>query len=216
MDKLLYIALGVAGLALVVNLVWRLVSRRHTLPCPVWLGWLVEMDNPFTRVNRAAEILRHLALEPGMTAADIGCGPGRVTLPAARQVGREGRIVAMDIQPGMLERVREKARAEGLSNIELLNAPLGEGALGRDRFDAALMVTVLGEVPDREAALREVYEALKPGGVLSITELIFDPHFQRRSTVTELAKKTGFTQKALHGNRIAYTMHLEKPGQDSC
>jgi len=41
-----------------------------------------------------------------------------------------------------------------------------------------VLVTVLGEVPDREAALREIFDALKPGGILSVTEIIFDPHFQ--------------------------------------
>ena len=72
-------------------------------------------------------------------------------------------------------------------------------------------MTVLGEIPDREAALREILAALKPGGMLSVTEIIFDPHFQSRATITQLARSAGFREKAFYGNRIAYTLNLEKP-----
>jgi ubiquinone/menaquinone biosynthesis C-methylase UbiE len=175
------------------------------------LSWLVELDNPFTKTNRAATIVERLEVRPSMTVLDLGCGPGRLTIPIARKVGPDGEVVAMDIQSGMLQRVREKARAANLTNIEFLQAGAGEGKLGRNRFDRALLVTVLGEIPDREAALREIFDALKPGGLLSVTEVIFDPHFQSRQTVARLARSAGFRQKALHGNRIAFTAMVEKP-----
>jgi len=74
-----------------------------------------------------------------------------------------------------------------------------------------VLVTVLGEIPDREAALREIFDALKPGGMLSVTEIIFDPHFQPRPTVARLARSVGFREQAFHGNRVAFTLNLEKP-----
>ena len=164
--------------------------------------------------NRAAVIIEHLGLEPGMTVVDVGCGPGRVTLPAARQVGESGKVVAMDIQAGMLARAKEKARAANQSNIEFLHAGVGEGKLGHGQFDRALLVTVLGEIPDRDAALKEIFSALKPGGILSVTEIIFDPHFQRRSTVTRLAIEAGFREREFFGNHIAFTLNFEKPVED--
>jgi ubiquinone/menaquinone biosynthesis C-methylase UbiE len=142
---------------------------------------------------------------------DAGCGPGRVAIPLARHVGPQGEVVAMDIQAGMLERAREKAAAANLTNIRFLEGGLGEGKLGRNRFDRSVLVTVLGEVPDREAALREIFDALKPGGILSVTEIIFDPHFQSRPTVARLARSVGFREQAFHGNRVAFTLNLEKP-----
>jgi ubiquinone/menaquinone biosynthesis C-methylase UbiE len=175
------------------------------------LRWLVELDNPFTKTNRAAVIIQRLDLQPGMAVLDVGCGPGRLTIPIARQVGQQGEVVAMDIQAGMLQRAREKARAANLTNIRFLQAGAGDGKLGRNQFDRSLLVTVLGEIPDREAALREIFNALKPGGILSVTEIIFDPHFQTRNTVGRLARTVGFQEKALHGNRIAFTLNLEKP-----
>jgi ubiquinone/menaquinone biosynthesis C-methylase UbiE len=189
---------------------WRLASRRKSVPCPAWLRWLVELDNPFTKTNRAAFIVETLALSPGMTVLDAGCGPGRLTVPLARSVGPTGRVVALDIQPGMLARARSKVEAAGLANVEFVAAALGDGKLPANCFDRAVLVTVLGEIPDRAAALDELFRSLKPGGVLAVVEVIFDPHFQTRSTVTSLATSIGFRERAFVGHRLAYVIHFEK------
>jgi ubiquinone/menaquinone biosynthesis C-methylase UbiE len=205
-----YALLSLAGLTVLIFIAWRLASRRQSLPCPVWLRWLVELDNPLTKTNRAAFIIEHLEIEPGMAVVDVGCGPGRLAIPAAMQVGPKGRVVAMDIQQGMLSRTRQRAEVADLENIEYLQASAGEGKLGQEQFDRALLVTVLGEIPDREAALREIFEALKPEGILSVTETMFDPHYQSRRSVTRLAEAVGFRERAFFGNRLAYTLHFEK------
>jgi ubiquinone/menaquinone biosynthesis C-methylase UbiE len=203
--------IGIISLLVIISFIWRLYSRRYSLPCPSWLAWLVELDNPFTPVHRAATIVQHLDLQPGMTVLDVGCGPGRVTIPVARKVGPDGEVVAMDIQVDMIRRTQEKATAAHLTNIEFLHAGIGEKKLEHDKFDRVLLVTVLGEIPNREAALKEIFDVLKPGGILSVTEIIFDPHFQSRSTVLRLAKAVGFREKKIFGNRIAFTINLEKP-----
>ncbi|MFW5856868.1 MAG: class I SAM-dependent methyltransferase [Planctomycetota bacterium] len=210
METLLYVVAAIAALVLLSQILWRFASRRQSLPCPAALRWMVELDNPFTRTNRAAVILERLDVRPGMTVADLGCGPGRVTVPLARAVGRDGSVVALDLQEGMLDRARTKAAAEGLENIAFLQGALGEGRLEPGRFDRAVLVTVLYEIPDRAAALAEIREALRPDGILSVTEVIFDPHFQRRSTVLRLAEATGLREVARYGNAIAYTMHLQR------
>lgn len=206
-----FIAVVVVATLLIAAVVWRLASRRQSLPCPVWLRWLVELDNPFTKTNRAAYIVETLELAPGMTALDAGCGPGRLTIPLARQVGAAGRVVAVDIQPGMLARAKLKAEAAGLANVEFRVAALGDGTLPAQHFDRAVLVTVLGEIPDRAAALAELFHALKPGGVLAIVEVIFDPHFQSRRTVAALAGSAGFKERAFFGHQLAYVAHFEKP-----
>ena len=196
---------------LAISLAWRLASTRQSLPCPVWLRWLVELDNPFTRTNRAAFIVEQLGVVPGMNVLDAGCGPGRLAIPLARAVGPAGSVLAVDIQQGMLERTRTKASDEQLENITCLHAGLGEDRLPRQAFDRAVLVTVLGEIPAQGKALAEIHQALRPGGVLSITEVIFDPHFQSRSRVRRLANDAGFREKAAFGNRIAYVLHFERP-----
>jgi cyclopropane fatty-acyl-phospholipid synthase-like methyltransferase len=204
----LKICLGLASFVILAVFGWRFASR---LPCPVWLRWLVELDNPLTEANRSDVIIQRLDLQPGMTVLDIGCGPGRLTIPVAQQVGPQGAVVAIDLQAGMLRRTQERAQAANLSNIRFVVAGVGDGRLEAGLADRALLVTVLGEIPDREAALREVFAALKPGGMLSVTETIFDPHFQRRDMVLRLADAVGFREKAFFGNRMAFTLNLERP-----
>ena len=211
MITFVYVCLSLIAAAFVVAVVWRFASHRQSLPCPVWLRWLVELDNPFTRTNRASVIIADLDLEPGMKVVDAGCGPGRLTIPIAEKIGPEGQVVAVDIQSGMLQRVQEKARAAKITNIRFVQAGVGEGKLEHGQYDRALLVTVLGEIPDQKAALRELFEVLKPGGILSVTEVIFDPHFQSRDTVLRLASQAGFQERNFFGKRLAYTMHFEKP-----
>jgi ubiquinone/menaquinone biosynthesis C-methylase UbiE len=119
-----------------------------------------------------------------MQVLDMGCGPGRLTLPAARRVGAQGAVVAVDIQPAMLER------------------------LERGRFDRAFLVTVLGEIHDRPAALAEIHAALKPGGLLSVSELIPDPHYQSRGRVERLAREAGFKPDRVFGTWLAFTANF--------
>jgi ubiquinone/menaquinone biosynthesis C-methylase UbiE len=201
------------GLFILVALVWRVASNRQSLPCPAWLGWMVEMDNPFTETNRASVILRLLELQAGMKVLDAGCGPGRLSIPAAQAIGSQGELTALDLQTGMLARTQEKAQAVGLSNLRFLQAGLGAGKLEKDYYDRALLVTVLGEIPNQSAALKEIFTALKPEGILSVTEVIFDPHFQSRETVERVAGAAGFRVKGFFGKRLAYTLHFEKAGK---
>ena len=104
-----------------------------------------------------------------------------------------------------------KAEVAGLTNVEFVAAALGDGRLPANRFDRAVLVTVLGEIPDRAGALAELFDALKPGGILAVVEVIFDPHFQSRRTVTGLADSAGFRERAFFGRSLAYVIHFEKP-----
>lgn len=211
MANLVYIAAGVLGLGLLVSLLWRYASRRTRLPCPAWLAWLVELDSPFTATNRAHAIIEHAGIQPGMKVLDVGCGPGRLTVPAAQSVGPGGEVLAIDVQPAMLRRAQARAQAAHLHNIRFQQAGAGEGKIGRGLYDRALLVTVLGEIPDRDAALREIYAALKPGGILSVAEVVYDPHYQSRASLLRLAGAAGFREKQFFGHWYAFTVNLEKP-----
>jgi SAM-dependent methyltransferase len=211
MTTSLYFGFSLAVLFLGVFAAWRFTSRRQSLPCPTWLGWLVELDNPVFRNNSARAIIQHLDLQPSMKVLDFGCGPGRLTIPVARQIGPQGEVVAFDVQFGMLCRTQEKALTANLSNIRYLQAESGASQLGCNQYDRVLLVTVLGEIPDRAATLTEIFAALKPGGILSITEVIADPHFQRLSTIRPLADAAGFKESGCFGSSVDYTLHLEKP-----
>ena len=199
---------------LIANFIWRQVSNKRSLPCPSWLGWLVELDNPIFLNNSARAILSHLDLQPVMRALDYGCGPGRLTIPLAGKLAPAGQVTALDVQPEILERVRAKADQENLTNIVYLSAdPDGQSPLEENYFDLAVMVTVLGEIPDQGKALREIYASLKPDGILSITEVIADPHFQGKDSVRRVASAAGFAEEEVFGGRWSYTINFKKPGE---
>jgi len=159
-------------------------------PFPASHAWL--LDNPLGRAQ-AGRILRHLRIERGMRVVDVGCGPGRLTLPVARMVGSEGEVLAVDLQAAMLAIVMRRATAEGLQNVRTLEAAAGSGALPDGRFDLAILSFVLGEIPidRRPAAAQEIAEALRPGGRLAVVEGVFDPHRQSREAVLALTEPVG-------------------------
>jgi ubiquinone/menaquinone biosynthesis C-methylase UbiE len=203
------IALSVLVLIAAIGLVWRWAGW----PCPSWLVPLLE--NPYFDFVAGAELLLdRAAVRPGMCVLDAGCGPGRVTLPASARVGAAGRVVAVDIQSGMLEKLRARLAAQDVRNVEPLHAGLGAGPLGESRFDVALLVTVLGEIPDQAAALQEILLALRPGGVLSITEVLPDPHYQSMARTRELCSRVGFREHSLWSGWLSYTLNVGKPAAE--
>lgn len=200
------ILLIIVAVLILGAILWRLGSKRYVLPCPSWLSWMVELDNPFAKENQSASIIGHLNVHKGMCVVDIGCGPGRVTIPLSRKVGSNGAVVAIDLQQEMLDKVR--AKASNLSNIEFRQGALGDQILEKGKYDYILLVNVLGEIPKQRAALEEVSHALKSSGILSVTETIFDPHFQRIRKLTGLAKSVGFLEPEVFGKQYSYTAHF--------
>jgi len=211
MFSVVFMFITLIALVIIISFAWRIASRRYTLPCPVWMKWLLDPPSSGRVSARTQKTIGLLAIRPGMSVLDAGCGPGRLTIPLAQIAGPGGEVTAMDLQEGMLREVQDRARTAGLSNIQFLRAGIGEGKLGHGRYDRAVLITVLGEIPDRDAALREIFEALKPGGILLVEETIRDPHFQTRSTVTRLAIDAGLIEKEFSGNRFSYIFTWEKP-----
>jgi ubiquinone/menaquinone biosynthesis C-methylase UbiE len=206
LHRVVFGTLGLAGL----GLAGAAAARRLHLPCPWWLGVLVE--NPLVEaVAGAGPLCDRAGVGRGMAVLDVGCGPGRLTLAAAERVGPAGRVVALDLQPRMIARVRRRAAERGLANVETVIAGAGKGAVPPASFDRAFLVAVLGEIADRRAAVTEIARALKPGGLLAVTELLLDPHFQPRSRVLDLASRAGLEPVASFGSWGGYTLHLVRP-----
>jgi ubiquinone/menaquinone biosynthesis C-methylase UbiE len=210
MNLLLLLCIVILVLVIVLSLTWRCVSRRRSVPCPVWMKWM--LDPPFSQgmSGRTRKTIENLDITPGMQVLDAGCGPGRLSIPLAHITGPSGSVTAMDIQEGMLNEVRMRAEKENIANIRFLLGGLGEGKLEAGSYDRVVMITVLGEIPDREAAMKEIFSVLKSGGILLIEETIRDPHFQTVRTVRNFANNLGFVEKCFSGNRFSYTLLLEK------
>jgi ubiquinone/menaquinone biosynthesis C-methylase UbiE len=173
------------------------------------------LENPYIEALAGArKLLERAAVGPGMYVLDVGCGPGRLTLPAAERVGPAGGVVAVELQPKMLRRLRGRLTERTVDNVETILGGIGEVSLGSERFDRAFLVTVLGEIVDKRGALEAIHAALKPGGVLSVTELLPDPHYQSRTTVRALAQAVGFQPTESFGTWFAFTLNFRKATAD--
>lgn len=188
-----------------ITLVWRYAP----LPCPPWLDPLLESPY-FDAVAGSSMLIERAGIGPGMHVLDAGCGSGRVTVPISQAVGPTGHVTALDLQRGMLDKLRRRVSDKGITNVDVVQAGLGQGRLPEGVFDVALMVAVLGEVPDKSAAMAEIHNALKPGGLLSITEALPDPHYQTLSRVRTLASITGFQEREMFGGMVGFTINLVK------
>lgn len=101
--------LAVLGLLVLGFVVWLFISRKKSVPCPSYLAWLVERDNPFSQIYKAENIIKNSDIREGMTVLDAGSGPCRVAILAVKAVGPFGKVVAMDMQARMLAKAQEKA-----------------------------------------------------------------------------------------------------------
>lgn len=136
--------------------------------CPAsHAGWF---STPLRRLLQNPErILRGLVSE-GDTVIDLGAGPGFFALPLARMVGERGAVIAVDPQPQMLERLRQRAERAGLAGRIRLHACKADALELRAEADFALAFYMLHEVPRAEAFLEEVHGTLRPGGKLLLVE----------------------------------------------
>ncbi len=136
--------------------------------CPYQAAFL--LDNWFRRILQPPHKILQGYIEAGDTAVDLGCGPGFFTLAMARLAGPGGRVVAVDLQPPMLARVRRKALRCGLA--DRISCHLNEpGCIGlKLAADFILAWYMVHETPDPPAFLREVRTLLKDNGRLLLAE----------------------------------------------
>jgi ubiquinone/menaquinone biosynthesis C-methylase UbiE len=206
-----YLIIGLNSIIISSADVWRNVLRRYSIPCPVMVSGVLHSLFSRSMRSRTKKTINELNLIPGMKVLDAGCGMGRLTLPIADAVGTPGEVTAIDIHEERLRIAEKKARDAHLTNIRFIRSDLGEGRLKRNFFDRAVLVTVLGEIPNRKAAFQELYYSLKPEGILLVEETILDTHFQTRSTVIGLAIEAGFVEKEFLVTLFSYTLVLQKP-----
>ena len=132
----------------------------------------------------------------GDTAVELGCGPGYFTLPMAELAGPQGRVIAVDLQQAMLDKMSTRAAAAGLEGrISAHLCSADTLALDDACADFGLAFYMVHEVPDATLFLAEVHAALKPGARLLVVEPRPEVHEQAFARLLSLTRAAGFTEE---------------------
>jgi SAM-dependent methyltransferase len=187
-----------AAAAIVGSALW---WRRHPSACPYGQRFWVQAPHPIITRARLREAL---APSIGERILEIGPGTGYYSLPVAEWIGPEGTLELLDVQQEMLDHTIRAAHQRGLENVIATQGDARSLPYEDGRFDAAYLVTVLGEIPDQQDAVRELARVIRPGGRVVVGELFGDPHFVRFGMLEERAERVGLRLQRRIGGRLGY------------
>jgi cyclopropane fatty-acyl-phospholipid synthase-like methyltransferase len=122
------------------------------------------------REEGTALMLANLGVRTGMTVCDLGCGNGYYSIPLARRTGDAGRVLAVDIQPEMLDMLRAEAEKAGVANVEPILGTVVDPRLPDGVVDLVLLVDVYHEMSHPEQMLAAIRRALAPKGRVVLVE----------------------------------------------
>lgn len=183
-------------------------TRMKNHVCPWWLAYT--FDNPFRYLFHKPERIFSLHVRGGMTVADIGCGMGFFSLGLARIVGNKGKVIAVDLQEKMLERVEKRTGKAGLSGI-IETRLCGEDDIRiSEPLDFALAFWMVHETPDAGQFFSQVFSALKPSGLLLMTEPAFHVSRSQFKNELDMAVEAGFHVKDYPKITFSSSVLLEK------
>ena len=153
------------------------------------------LDSVWRRlIQNPLGILRRY-VRPGMTVLDFGCGPGVFTIPAAGMVGPEGRVIAVDLQQGMLDIVSKKiAGSKNGSRISLHLCQKDSIGIS-EPVDFMLAIHVIHEVPDAKSFFEEARGILKPGATLFVAEPKHHVDTEELNEMKSIAAAAGFVSR---------------------
>jgi len=134
--------------------------------------WTARLERPDRVAGLKIEyIIASLGLKPGDVVGDMGAGPGVLSLPLAKAVAPGGKVYAVEIEQGFLDRIADKARQGGVANIVTVLGAFSDPKLpGRD-VDVALFHDVLHHIKERAEYLKATARYVKPGGRIAVVEL---------------------------------------------
>jgi ubiquinone/menaquinone biosynthesis C-methylase UbiE len=141
--------------------------------------------------------LNEVAIRPGDTVLDFGCGPGSFSIAAAHRTGPSGRVYACDIQPLAEDYIQRKAAAAGLANVKFVCTGREMGLVAGS-VDVVLLYDVLHMLGDPATVLAELARVLRPGGLLSVSD-----HHMENANIRSVVEKDS---AILYGRTGAVTM----------
>jgi ubiquinone/menaquinone biosynthesis C-methylase UbiE len=195
-----------SGIGAATGLQATLRATQNLRPYPLPRQFAGMLDLPLRRQYLdPGEVLGMYGVNGGMTLLDIGCGTGLFTVEMARMLGDSGQVHAVDVQPSMIERTRARASDAGVTHmVQLHHGGVYDLPFADDTIDLAVLISTLGEVPDKPAALSELRRVLKPGARLGISEELMFTTYQMAGSARRWAEDAGFRFLAKTGSPVCY------------
>ncbi|MBP1665599.1 MAG: Methyltransferase type 11 [Bacteroidetes bacterium] len=174
-----------------------MAKEKRPYICPV--EYAGSLDNPIRKLVHKPHRILEAYISKGMTVLDLGCGPGFFTIEMAKLVGETGRVIAADLQQGMLDKVAGKIRGTDLEQrIELHKCQDDMIGISK-KVDFVMAFWMVHEVPDQQRLFEELKSVMNPGGRIWIIE--------PRIHVTEKSFKMMISRLESTGLEI-----IERPG----
>ena len=153
--------------------------------------WIQNLDRPERIAGlKIDEVLAVLKLKPGDNVADIGAGTGAFSLPFAKTVAPSGKVYAVDIDPGLLDYIAQKAKKENVANIQTVKGEFSDPKLPNHDVDLAFFHDVLHHIQNRQAYLKALGTYIKPTGRIALIEMNRDdPKTPHRNSPEMLVSK---------------------------
>ncbi|HXG11581.1 MAG TPA: methyltransferase domain-containing protein [Gemmataceae bacterium] len=167
-------------------------------------GWLERPQRE--REEQPAKLLEVLKLQPGQVVADVGAGSGYLTFRLAEKVGPTGKVLAVDIQPEMLDLIRQRMKARGVTNIEPIQGTATDPKLPAASVDLILMVDVYHEFSHPWEMTVAMVRALKPGGRMVFVEYRLEDPQVPIKLVHKMSEKQVLKEMAPHPLRHVATV----------
>jgi ubiquinone/menaquinone biosynthesis C-methylase UbiE len=196
--------LGAGAAATLAAALW---WRKNPSACPYGQRFWVEAPHPFITRDRLKEVLRP---QPGERLLELGVGTGYYSCELAEWIAPEGTLELFDLQQKFLDHTMQAASNRGLTNLVPTQGDATQLPYEDASIDAVILTAVLGEIPDRAAALREIRRVLKPGGRLVVGELFGDPHFTSRGKLQRLGAEAGLELAESSGPAFGYFARLNR------
>ena len=177
--------------------------------CPWWLAYT--FDNPLRRLIHNPEKMLGKFINEGDTVVDIGCGMGYFSIGMAKMVGAKGRVISVDLQEKMLERVQFRAQQKGLLSRITLHKCSSDKLGVNEQADFALGFWMVHEVRNKDAFFNEIVTFLKPGARFLLVEPkihVKEPYFRK---ITDIAIKVGLNQCSEEKIGLSRAMLFVKP-----
>lgn len=143
-------------------------------------GFMKVADHVYPHVRTRTE---SFGIQPGQTVVDYGCGPGRYTMEMARLVGKDGKVIAVDLVEMALEETQSKLEAGGFQNCDLKLAQDYDSGVEDSIADIVFAIDMFHHISDTNAFLREINRITKPDGML----ILSGGHLTRKTVKAKVA-----------------------------